>query len=196
MTKSTISNGYPSAMSARYAARSQRAPSSLLEGPGSTDIPLLDQPIFTNVWDYLNASDKKVLRQGCKPLRHAVDEHVASLALLGDAPRDRPAGPRFFEAAGHRWPQTKRLALTRVTDVQTLLSPSKYGGLPRAAFPRLQALTVRLVRAWLLCTQPLVQSHVHPTFCRGPKPMHVTCGARVCTLCMTSGATCVQGAAL
>ena len=134
----------------------QRARSLLPEDPSSTGFPLLDQPfIFTNVWNRIDGPEKKALRQVCKPLRLAVDEQVTSLALIDDKPFRQPAKPStptepsFFRAAGQRWPNMKRVALTCVADVQTLLSPSEYGG--HAPFPRLQALTVKLVGAWRIC---------------------------------------------
>ncbi len=125
------------------------------EGPSSTGVPLLlDQPfIFTEVWTYLDASSKKALRLGCKPLRLAVDDQVKQVAWLAPLDQDTahlPAEPSFFEAAGERWPNVKQVALACVADVQTLLSPSNHGG--HAAFPRLMALTVTLVGAWLLRT--------------------------------------------
>ena len=145
-------------MLTRSEARARRARSLLLEG--STGLPLLDQPfIFICVWSYLDASDKKALRQGSKRLRLAVDEQVQQaawlaiiwLALFDDhQPAEPPAKPSFFKAAGQRWPNIKRIALSRAADVQTLLSPSNNGG--HAAFPRLQAMTVGLVGAWLLCS--------------------------------------------
>ena len=125
----------------------------------STGPHLLDQPfILTNVWSFLDAADKKALRQGCTALRLAVDEQVASLALLDNKHILQPAESSVFEAAGQRWPNTKRIALTCAADVQTLLSPGNYGG--HAPFPRLQALTVKLVGAWLRsCTWPLMTCH-------------------------------------
>ena len=146
-------------MLTRSEARAQRARSLLLEG--STGLPLLDQPfIFICVWSYLDASDKKALRQGSKRLRLAVDEQVQQaawlaiiwLALFDDhQPAEPPAKPSFFKAAGQRWPNIKRVALTCVADVQTLLcsAQASMGAMP---FPRLQAMTVGLVGAWLLCS--------------------------------------------
>ncbi len=100
------------------------------EGPSSTGLPLLDQPfIFTNVLCHLDSSDKRAMRLVCVPLRLAVDEQVASLALLDDiddAPSRQPADPSFFKAGGQRGSNVTRIALSSVVDVKTLLSRSKY----------------------------------------------------------------------
>jgi hypothetical protein len=119
----------------------------------STSVPLLDQPfIFTEVWAYLNASSKKALRLVCKPLRLAVDEHVKQVAWLASLDEDiipmadpqvQPANVRFFEAAGQRWTNVKRIALSCVVDLQALRRRSNDGG--DSPFPRLQAMTIRLV---------------------------------------------------
>ncbi len=158
----------------------------MLGGPSSTGSLLLDQPfIFAIVWGYLKASDKQALRQGCKALRLAVDEQVASLALLDDDHlrhlRQR-VDPSFFKAAGQRWPNMKRIALTRVADVHTLSSLGDH-----APFPRLQAITVNLVGAWLtcaaLCNRPLISTQLLAVGCKrrmhgmGRHDMYANCGA-------------------